>query len=75
MAMIGLALISIIHAYGKLQNSETELGKASLEMRSRNEMIDAESTSQTQSNENQIELKSLVWYEKGKKGQFVYSLT
>ena len=70
MAMIGLALISIIHAFSK-----TDLRKTSLEMRSRGEMIDAESTSQAQSNENQIEPKSLAWYEKGKEGQFVYSLT
>ncbi len=71
--MVGLALIliSIINGYGKLQNSETASGEVGQEMRSRNEITDAERASQAQSNANQTESKSLAWYEKGKIRQFI----
>ncbi len=71
MAMVGLALISILQAKGETwpaccMSSEIALGEAPQDIRSHSETSDAERAPQAQSNANQVETKSLVWYKKGK---------
>ena len=75
LAMIGLAIISAIHAFGKRQMSGTKIAAyGSQEMGSRAERPDNLST--TQSQNNAIEPKLMSWYEKGKIRQiFVHSKT
>ena len=65
MAMVGLALISIIHAKGKTESTtasrETSLGK-----QSHNGVItDYERSPQAESDPNRADTKSLIWYKKG----------
>ena len=62
--MIGLAVISAIHAFGEKQMSGTESENGSQEMGSRAERPDNLSTSQSQN--NAIDPKLMSWYEKGK---------
>ena len=64
LAMIGLAVISAIHAFGEKQMSGTESENGSQEMGSRAERPDNLSTSQSQN--NAIDPKLMSWYEKGK---------
>jgi lysylphosphatidylglycerol synthetase-like protein (DUF2156 family) len=63
MAMLGLALISIIHAKGESRCQATS-EETSQEIRSHSgEATDAEQAPQSEA--NQLGFKPLVWYEKG----------
>lgn len=68
LAMIGLTVISIIHAYKKLRNCDTESGKVSIEMRNPGDVENVSTMqAQEQSERSQTRRKSLVWYEKGER--------
>ena len=65
MAMVGLALISIIHAKGKTE-STTASRETSLGNQSHNGVItEYERSPQAESDPNRADTKSLIWYKKG----------
>ena len=65
MAMVGVALISIIHAKGKTE-STTASGETALENHGRSGVIiDDERAPQAESDPNRVDTKPLIWYKKG----------